>query len=129
MSTQITLTLRDDVFKQAEFLAELSKKKVEDLLTNAIETSLSPVESPEEYARPMSDLNDKEIVALTKLEMPQKQDKRLSLLLNKQQADTLTEKEKAELQKLMKTYQSGLLRKAQALREAVCRGLIEPLTP
>lgn len=129
MSTQITLTLRDDVFKQAETLAALSKNRVEDLLANAIETSLSPVESPEDFARPMSGLSDREVIALTELEMPQKQDKRLSLLLGKQQADTLKEKEKAELQKLMRVYQSGLLRKAQALREAVCRGLIEPLTP
>jgi len=50
-------------------------------------------------------------------------DARLSMLLDHQQAGTLTSEERAELAALMQLYQVGLLRKAQALREAVRRGL------
>ncbi len=50
-----------------------------------------------------------------------------STFLNKQQAGQLTEDERTELMAPMQVYQQGLLRKAQALSEAVRRGLREPL--
>jgi hypothetical protein len=37
--------------------------------------------------------------------------------------------ERSEMLALMQVYAEGLLRKAQALREAVRRGLREPLEP
>jgi hypothetical protein len=60
--------------------------------------------------------------------MEPEQDTRLSELLDCQQADTLNEDERLELQTLMQVYQEGLLRKATALSEAVRRNLIEPLS-
>ncbi len=63
------------------------------------------------------------------LQMEPAQDQRLSFLLDKQQAGELTEADRSELLALMQVYQEGLLRKAQALREAVQRGLREPLEP
>lgn len=47
------------------------------------------------------------------------QDARLSELLDRQQAGSLSENERSELQTLMQIYQAGLLRKATALSEAV----------
>jgi len=61
--------------------------------------------------------------------MEPKQDQRFSELLDKQQATQLTSDERSELMVLMQVYQEGLLRKAQALNEAVQRGLREPLEP
>jgi len=55
------------------------------------------------------------------------QDQRLSTMLDRQQAGELTEAERPELLALMQVYQEGLLRKAQALHEAVRRGLCERL--
>jgi hypothetical protein len=55
------------------------------------------------------------------------EDRRLSELLQRQQAGLLGDGERAELSALMQAYQEGLLRKARALREAVLRGLREPL--
>ena len=46
-----------------------------------------------------------------------------------QQAQKLSVPEQTELLALMQVYQEGLLRKAQALREAVRRGLRPPLEP
>ena len=55
------------------------------------------------------------------------EDRRLSELLYRQQTGTLTAEERSELRRLMENYQTQLLRKARALREAVRRGLRPPL--
>ena len=77
----------------------------------------------------MDTLTDAELLALTDLQLPAAQDQRLSTLLDRQQAGALTEQERAELVALCQLYQEGLRRKAQALAEAVRRGLREPLDP
>jgi hypothetical protein len=61
--------------------------------------------------------------------MPAAEDQRLSILLHQQQAGSLTDAERPELTALMQAYQQQLLLKAQALREAVRRGLRGPLQP
>jgi hypothetical protein len=76
----------------------------------------------------LSELSDAAIVALTHLQLAPYEDQRLSRLLDQQQAGELTDAERAELWTLMQRYQVGLLRKAQALREAVQRGLRKPLS-
>ena len=72
-------------------------------------------------------LSDEELLALMNKRMELAQDRRFSLLLDRQQAGTLTEAERDELAALMRAYQEGLLRQAQAMREAVQRGLRAPL--
>ena len=67
------------------------------------------------------------VVAAANAMMPQAQDERLSALLDLQQAGELTSSQRSELTALMKMYQEGMLGKAQALREAVQRGLLPPL--
>ena len=57
------------------------------------------------------------------------QDRKLRLRLDRQQAGELSDREGVELSALMQLYQVGLLRKAQALHEAVKRGLREHLEP
>jgi len=71
----------------------------------------------------MSAWSDQEVLAAADGGMPAAADERLSELLNRQQAGLLKDTEHAELTALMQLYQQGLLRKAQALREAVRRGL------
>jgi hypothetical protein len=61
--------------------------------------------------------------------MAPEDDRRLGELLDRQQAGLLPGAEPAELAALLQVYQRGLLRKAQALREAVRRGLRAPLQP
>lgn len=129
MSTQVTLTLPDEVYRRAERLAQLSSREVADVLADTIELSLSPVGLKSEAVEPVSALSDEEVMALAELQLASDQDQRLSSLLDKQQAGTLIEAERSELLALMQVYQESLLRKAQALREAVRRGLREPLEP
>jgi len=83
----------------------------------------------EQITQMMISWSDEEVLAATESELPCLEDQRLSDLLHRQQAGTLAAPEQPELQVLLEMYQRGLLRKAQALREAVRRGLREPLQP
>lgn len=128
MSTQVTLTLPDEIYRRAEWLAQLTSRDVTDILSATIELSLPAINAGAKQAvRPMAELSDAEVLALTDLQMEAAQDQRLSQLLDRQQAGELTDTDRAVLVGLMQGYQEGLLRKAQALQEAVRRGLREPL--
>ena len=43
MSTQVRITLQDEIYRRAKRLAEMSNREVEELLAQAIELSFSPV--------------------------------------------------------------------------------------
>lgn len=91
--------------------------------------SLALLNSGETLPPPLAEASSEEVIALADLQMDPTQDQRLSTLLDRQQAGELHVEERVELVALMQMYQEGLLRRAQALAEAVRRGLREPLTP
>ena len=129
MSMQVTVTLRDEIYRRAERLAQLTGQNVSDILSTTLEASLPSLESAS-HTKPLGEMSNAEVLALAESQMPWPQDKRMSLLLDKQQQRSgLTETERVELQTLMHVYQEGTLRKAQALAEAVRRGLRPPLDP
>ena len=128
MSTQVTITLPDEVYQRAERFAHLANRDVASVLADSILLSIPSVRVEALMLAPLSSLGDEEVVALTELQMEPDQDQRLSLLLDRQQEGVLNDSEQLELQTLMQTYQEGLLRKATAFGEAVKRGLIEPLS-
>jgi hypothetical protein len=127
MGTQVTLTLPDEVYRRAKRLAQLSSRNVADVLVDTIELSLSPLGLQSEAIKPVSALSDEEVMALAQLQMELEQDESLSRLLDREQAGTLTQTQRSELLALMQVYEEGLLQKAQAMSEAVRRGLMEPL--
>jgi hypothetical protein len=127
MSTQVSVTLPDEVYQRAECLAQLTGRNVADVLADTIVLSLPPLNPPTKIHEPITDLSDADVLALAELQMHPDQGRRLSVLLDRQQAGALPDAERAELLVLMQLYQEGLLRKAQALHEAVKRGLREPL--
>ncbi len=129
MATTITVKLSDDVLHRAELIARRVGRPVDDFLAEAIELSIRPLGTSWTEEAPLSDWPDEEILAAADSEMPSAEDQRLSELLDRQQAGSLTGTEHAELAALLRVYQEGLLRKAQALREGVRRGLREPLQP
>lgn len=128
MSTQITITLPDEIYQRAELFARLANRDVASVLADTIQLSIPLVRPNILDLEPISDLSDEQVFALTELQMEPDQDARLSELLDRQQAGLLAEDERLELQALMQIYQEGLLRKATALSEAVKRGLMEPLS-
>lgn len=127
MSTQLTINLPDEIYHQIQHLAQLSNRHISEVLADTIKLSLPLLNLQTQFQEPISTLRNEQVLALTELQMEAEQDRQLSNLLDKQQADLLTEIEQVELQTLMQVYQAGLLRKATALSEAVKRGLIAPL--
>jgi hypothetical protein len=129
MTTQITVTLPDAVLRRAELLAQRTGRAVADVLAETIELSLRPLGTASGGGAPVTDLSDADVLAAAEAELSAAEDARLSELLDRQQAGRLDNGERAELSALIERYEAGLLRKAQALREAVRRGMREPLRP
>ena len=127
MSTEITITLPDEVYQNAERFAHLANRDIASVLADAIHQAIPLTKQTTLDLEPISTIPDDTVLALTQLEMDPDDDARLSQLLNYQQAGLLSDEERTELQQLMQLYQEGLLRKATALAEAVKRGLMEPL--
>jgi hypothetical protein len=121
MTAQITLNLPDEVYHQAALLAQQRHRSVSEILVETLEIFLLPT------AKPVSALSDSEVIALTQLRLQPVQEQRLNELLEGQQSGTIASGERDELQALIHIYEARLLRQAQALNEAVRRGLLEPL--
>ncbi len=129
MSAQVTVTLPDETYRRAEYLARLTNRGIADILAETIDRSLHLLGAPPMPDQAVADLPDVDVLALADAWMDVAQERRLSQLLEQQQAGQLAGEERADLLALMQVYQDGLLRKAQALNEAVHRGLRPPLVP
>lgn len=124
MSTDITVSLSDAIWQTAQGWAQQSGRSLPDFLAEAIESSLLPLGS----APPAFEMctNDEVLAAADTCLSPQ-DDARLSELLSLQRESALDADGRGELTRLMQQYHEGLVRKAAALREAVRRGLREPV--
>jgi hypothetical protein len=129
MGTQVTVTLPDDTYRRAEYLARLTGRDIADVLAETLHLSLQPLGVQHAADQPVAELSDADVLAIADSEMDPAQEVHFSNLLAKQQAGHLTQEDRAALLALMQVYQEGLLRKAQALHEAVQRGLRPPLAP
>jgi hypothetical protein len=129
MATEVTLSLPDSVYHQAARLAQLMNRNVSRVLVETIESALSPLGSSAVGFTPVEELSDSEVLAAAHLQMDHAHGRRLGKLLDRRQAGKLTEAERSELAALVQIYHENLVRKAQALREAVRRGLLAPLGP
>jgi predicted DNA-binding protein len=129
MGTQITLTIPDETYQRAEHLAQLTGRNIADVLADTLDISLNAVRKGSFAGKAVAELSDAEVLELADSMMGKQQSARLSILLDKQQAGKLDSADAAELLDLMQHYQDGFLRKAQALKEAVQRGLRKPLEP
>ena len=119
MSQQITIEVSEQVVRQATQVAEQSHQRVEDVLSAWLESVITD--------RPVDELSDGEILALTELLLSDDQQSSMDELLERNREGTLDEDGQRQLDELMRLYERGLLRKSQALRVAVQRGLREPL--
>jgi mRNA-degrading endonuclease RelE of RelBE toxin-antitoxin system len=119
MNKQITIQLSDRVIRHAEKVASQTQRRIEDVLAELLESVVN--ESPFEA------LPDSEVLGLTQLQLSEDQQAALSDLLDRNRENSLDEQDRRHLDELMRVYEHGLLRKSQALRVAVQRGLLEPL--
>jgi hypothetical protein len=127
MSRRVTLELPDEVLDRAERLAVLADREVAEVLAEAVSAVLPPFDALFEQSGPVSQLPDEEVLGLAELRLPPAQDRRLSQLLDQQQAGTLDSARRTELLALMQVYEASWLRQAEALAETVRRGLRGPL--
>jgi len=119
MSRQITIEVSDEVARQASRVAEQTSRPVEEVLSGWLESVITEM--------PVDGLSDQDVMALAELSLPPNQEALLSGLLSKNSEEALDQQERSQLDQLMRLYEHGLLRKSQALRVAVERGLRPPL--
>lgn len=129
MSAQVMVTLPDDTYRRAEYVARITGRDIADVLADMISLSLQPLGAQSTDDRSIADLSDADVMVAADSQMDSTQDKYLSETLEKQQAGRLADAEYPAMLALMQIYQDGLLRKARALNEAVRRGLRPPLDP
>lgn len=120
MNQQITLTVSENVWLYAKAVATRNKLRIEEVLSDWFEKVSSEFD--------VEKLSDSEVLALAELKMPDEQQKVLHKLLEKNGEGELTEDETKQLDAMMEVYEVATLRKSQALRVAVQRGLIESLS-
>lgn len=111
MSAKVTLTLPDDLYQRAEALADPSGRAVADVLMTTLDVTLP--QSLEALSMPVSTMSDNALLATSQM-----------LMDDKQQEMPLHATESVELSPLLHRYDEGSRRKAEALAEAVSRGLI-----
>ena len=127
MSTQVIVNLSEDAYERASKYATYANRDLSEIIDGALAASLPSADAIDELEG-ISRLPDKAVLALTELRMEPDADRRLSALLDRQQAGELGDLERAELAALVRSYEMGLLRLSQALAEAVLRGLIPPIS-
>ena len=119
MSQQVTIQVSEQVIRQAAQVAAQTHQSVEDVLSAWLESVTTE--------RPVEELSNDEVLALADLRLTDEQDASLSELLERNRAGALDVNGQRELDEMMRLYEHGLLRKSQALKVAVQRGLREPL--
>ncbi len=122
MTMQVMVNLPDHIYQRARRLSELSGLDVEEIIAERLDLLLPPLRS-EMDTRPVETLTDEEVIAVAEGMMDETLSKRMSVLLQKNQADTLTEIERGELKMLFDIYEVGQFRKVEAAAEAIKRGL------
>lgn len=125
MSNQVTLTLPDDLYENAQQWAVMMQRNLSETLTDALRIVLTPVTTKPQIEQPISALPNEEVVALSKIQMDKAQGERLGKLLEKKRESALTEPEQLSLMVLMQAYHQLWLRQSEALAEAVKRGLLK----
>lgn len=119
MSQIVTLDLPDDVARRARDVATRTHRRVEDVLLEWLGAAATDT--------PVDMLPDAEVLALRDQEMSAQQQHELSELLARQREGQLDSDTRHRLEDLVSIYRRGMVRKAQALKVAVDRGLQPPL--
>ena len=119
MSHVVMLDLPDDLGQRARVIAAQTHRRVEDVLLEWLGRGAADIA--------MDQLPDDQVLTLCDLEMSEEQQHELNDLLARQREGLLESDERHSLNELMGIYRRGMIQKAQALKEAVDRGLRPPL--
>ena len=119
LSRRVTIQVSEHLIRQAAQVAAQTHRSVEDVLAAWLESLTT--------GRPVEELSDDEVLALSELRLTDEQDASLSELIEQNREGKLDADGQRELDEMMRLYERGLLRKSQALKVAVQRGLRESL--
>lgn len=120
VSERVTLELPDNLVQSARFVAAQTHRSVEDVLIAWLDRAAVDV--------PVELLPDDQVLALRDQQLDAATQNELGDLLAEQREGTLAAEGRVRLQELMNIYRQGMVRKAQALKVAVERGLQPALT-
>lgn len=115
MVTTITLKIPESVERDARAVAARTGSRVEDVLSEWLDRYAAEL--------PLDLLPDERILELCDSEMSQRDQDVLSDLLGQNRENELSPEGQIRLDELMQIYRRGLVRKAEALKIAVQRGL------
>lgn len=112
---EVTISLPEQVFANLSSIATKSHRRVDEIIVEKIERDFSI--DAKELENQIAICSDKEVVKLSEIILPAKQDERLSVLLRKQNVGNLRASEQKELWKLMEVTRLFTLKKAYALEK------------
>jgi hypothetical protein len=116
---QVVLTVSRALVRSAEQIAARTRRPVEVVLADWLDRAAAEL--------PVEALDDASVLALCDLQLSPAEQAELDTLLAQNSEGKLDESGKRRLDACMDAYNRRLLRKSQALREAVARGLRAPL--
>ena len=120
MSEIVTLELPDEVARSAREIAARTHRRLEDVLIEWLDRTSAEL--------PVETLPDEQVLALYDMQMDDARQAELSDLLTHNREGALDDAERQRLDELMLVYRRGMVRKAQAFKVAVERGLRPPLS-
>ena len=130
MSQTITLELPDRFFQPLQRAAQATKQPIEDILLNALQTSLPPLDGlSEKFVKNLTlleTLDDKKLRQVLRERVATNIHTEISALLEKKKAKILTEFEVKTLEELQSKADLVMLRKARAAVLLRFRGLRLP---
>lgn len=115
MAQLITLEIPESLAQKVRDFAQLTDCPVESVVLEWLDRASVHLA--------VESLSDLQVSVLCDAEMSLEQQLHLSELLEHNRESTLTQLQREELEQLMQIYRRGLVRKAQALKVAVDRGL------
>jgi len=119
MSELLTLELPDELAQRARELAGAMNCRIEDAAVEWISQAVfDPI---------VESLPDAEILAICDAELNTVQQADLTRLLTAQREGELSAAERPRIDQLMAAYRRGLVAKARAWKEAVARGIRNPI--
>ena len=119
MTERFTVELPDRTAQIIRAIAARTGRKEDAILSDLIDRSVSEI--------PVSALPDGELLAIADMMMNEQDQEELADLLDDQREGQLDPEKRIRLDELMQVYRRGMVRKSEALKIAIQRGLRLPL--
>jgi hypothetical protein len=120
MGEKVTVELPEDVAKQVRAVAARTQRSFDEVLADCVRHAGADLD--------LILLPDGELLAVCDSQLAPAEQEELDDLLEQKREGELAAGDRDRLDELMRSYRAGLVRKAQALRVAVSRGLRPPLS-